>query len=123
MEHKFDGRTILIVEDEPFVALDIADGLKRAGADVATTNTLKKALVLVERADLSAAVLDHALSDGDSTRIRKRLKERHIPFVVYSGFNNLDDGDSDAPHINKPVTTDVVISMVDALLSRKPKID
>ena len=52
------GRSILIAEDEPLIALDIAEAFKDAGATTVVTATLHHALVLVEHGGLSAAVLD-----------------------------------------------------------------
>ena len=63
------GASILVVEDEPLIALDIADAFEGTGAQLTTTNSLKHAKVLVEHDGLSAAIIDHALSDGDSTSI------------------------------------------------------
>ena len=54
-------------EDEPLIALDIAEAFKEAGAATVVTSTLHQALVLGEHDGLSAAVLDHVLSDGDSS--------------------------------------------------------
>jgi DNA-binding response OmpR family regulator len=122
MEPKFKGRRILIVEDEALVALDIADSFKRAGAEVMTTNSLKRALIIADRADLSAAVVDHALIDGDSAPIRERLEERGIPFVICSGIVGQDDIVCDAPVINKPATLDILTSTVDGLLARNLKL-
>jgi hypothetical protein len=42
--------------------------------------------ILVEHDGLSAAIMDHALSDGDSTDLCARLKERGIPYLSYSGY-------------------------------------
>ena len=42
--------------------------------------------LLVEHDGLSAAILDHALDDGNSSLLYARLKERGIPFVIYSGL-------------------------------------
>lgn len=41
---KLKGRTILIVEDEPLIAIDIAEAFQKAGAEVTTTTTLRQAL-------------------------------------------------------------------------------
>jgi DNA-binding NtrC family response regulator len=60
--------------------------LEDAGAKVTSTNTVKHAKLLAEHYGLAAAIIDHSLGDGDSTDLRARLKERGIPFVVYSGF-------------------------------------
>jgi CheY-like chemotaxis protein len=50
------GRSILIAEDEPLIALDIAEAFKDAGATTIVTSTIHYALVLVEHDGLSAAV-------------------------------------------------------------------
>jgi CheY-like chemotaxis protein len=70
------GRCILIVEDEPLVALHIIDAVKRAGAIVRVTYSLVEAAVLVEADDLSAAILDYRVGDGDSSLLCQRLRER-----------------------------------------------
>jgi hypothetical protein len=56
------------------------------GAHITSTNTLKHAVLLVEADGLSAAILDHALGDGDSSVLCTRLEERRIRFMIYSGF-------------------------------------
>ena len=83
-------RAILVVEDEPLIALDIATEFEKRGARVSIANTLKEALASVEADGLSAAVLDHALPDGDSTQLCERLTKRGIPFVTYSGYTRAD---------------------------------
>jgi DNA-binding response OmpR family regulator len=60
------GRSILVVEDEPLIALDIEQTFAKAGAIVLPTRTLGDAHHLVEQNSLSAAVLDIRLCDGDS---------------------------------------------------------
>ncbi len=69
------GRSILIIEDEALIALDLARAFERAGAEVTTTSTLHHAHLLVKHDGLSAAVVDHALGDGDTQSICKYLKE------------------------------------------------
>ena len=51
MDVKFKDRWILVVDDQPLVALDIADSLTKAGA----TTTLQEGLRLAEHPRLSAA--------------------------------------------------------------------
>jgi DNA-binding response OmpR family regulator len=67
MNRPLAGRLILIVEDEPLIALDIASSFEKAGANVTRATSLGHAMALVEKDDLSAAVLDHVLRDGDSS--------------------------------------------------------
>ena len=81
------GRSILVVEDEMLIGMEIRTALEEAGASVTATTTVRHALILVEHDGLAAAIMDHALADGDSTELCARLRERDIPYVSYSGFD------------------------------------
>ena len=64
------GRTgciILVVDDEPLVALDIAQCLHSEGASVQTVHCVADGLRPAEPRDLSAAVPDYRFSDGEGT--------------------------------------------------------
>jgi hypothetical protein len=65
------GRLVLVVEDEPLVALDVADCLKAAGAQVIIARTLADALRESASANLSAAVLDHGQGGRASAQARE----------------------------------------------------
>ena len=80
------GLTVLIVKDEPLIALDIAATFEQTGATVTTTNSLEHAMILVDSDGLSGAVIDHSLADGESTQLRAKLVEQGIPFILHSGF-------------------------------------
>jgi DNA-binding response OmpR family regulator len=69
-------RLILICEDEPLIALDIANAFTNAGACVVTSRSLLDSLVAVENSGLSAAILNHTLKGGDSSPLRERLSDR-----------------------------------------------
>ena len=56
MHSKLGGRSILVVEDEPLIAMEIVDALKTAGAVVTTTFSFTQALILVEHDGLAAAI-------------------------------------------------------------------
>jgi CheY-like chemotaxis protein len=79
------GRSILVVEDEPLVRLDITERLKAAGATVHGTSQLDMALGLADRLDLSAGVLDFDLGRADSSAVCWKLVGRHIPFLFHTG--------------------------------------
>ena len=61
------GRSILVVEDELLIGMDIRSALEEAGAHVTSTTTVRHALILAEHDGLAGAIMDHALADGDST--------------------------------------------------------
>ena len=68
------GRSILIAEDEPLIALDIAEVFKRVGAAIVVTSTVQHALVLVEHDDLSAYRVVRRRQRPRPTRSRSSLK-------------------------------------------------
>ena len=79
----------------------LAQAFERAGARVVTTRSLREALQLVESDSLAAAVLDHALGDGDSSQLCARLKERDIPSCSTADKRN-QGACHDAPFVAKP---------------------
>jgi DNA-binding response OmpR family regulator len=114
------GRSILVVEDEPLIAMDVVDGLRAAGARVSEARTLSDALSKVESPELSAAVLDHALHDGDASQICERLDQRSIPFVLYSGYDYVEGPCSEGEHVRKPVPPSALVDAVVDLLHGAP---
>ena len=112
------GRLILVCEDEPLIAMDIADAFTEAGARVVTARVLEDALVAAENVLLSAAITGHALADGDSSKLRERLEELGIPIVLYSGFSHIDGAGGDAVHVLKPASPALLVTTVAGLLRR-----
>ena len=85
------GRSILIVEDEPLIALEVHAAFRAAGASIISAADSKEALRMIGLPDLSAAVVDINLGDGDDcSAVCKRLSERGIPFVFYTGEARAD---------------------------------
>ena len=64
---------------------------------------------------LASAIMDHGLTDGDSTQVCARLKERGIPYLSYSGGEPVPGASMGAPHISKPVSMDVLTSAMEEL--------
>jgi DNA-binding response OmpR family regulator len=116
MKGSLTGRSILIVEDEPLLVMDITQALEESGAELTTTNTLRHALLLVEHDGLSAAILDHSLGDGNSSLLCARLKDRGIPFLIYSGWERVEGACKGAPHISKPASNQVLLAAVEDLI-------
>jgi DNA-binding response OmpR family regulator len=123
MEAPFMGRLILIAEDEPLIALEITQAFEDAGAKVVLARTLNEALLGVEDHALSAAILDHALSDGDCSKVCERMKERSIPFVSYSGYDRLQGACHAGVLVKKPVAMSELLAIVGALLPGRLKPD
>ena len=110
------GHSVLIVEDEPLIALDIVDCFRRAGASVLAAQTLADGLRLAGLPELSAAVVDFGLSDGDGTALCEQLRARGIPFVLHSGYSHVRDACRHAVLVPKPANPDVLVTTVARLL-------
>ncbi len=120
MEGSLTGRLILVAEDEPLIAHEITLAFEEEGAWVIRAHTLDEALRGVENPALSAAILDHALSDGDTTKVCQRMKERNIPFVTFSGYDDLVGIYREGPHVRKPASISVLVAAVKGLLADRP---
>lgn len=81
-----DGRRVLIVEDEPFIAFDLADAIESAGgAVVGPAMSVREALALVESGQVEAAILDVNLPDGDAGPVIAALAAKGILLLVHTG--------------------------------------
>lgn len=94
------GKHILIVDDEPDVALVLAKGLTAEGYSVITALNGKNALALAksERPDL--IILDILMPDMDGPEVAASLKEDHgtsdIPVIFLTGmFPKREDAEGD----------------------------
>ena len=114
-----EGRSILIVEDEPLIVMDITQQFEVTGAALTTTNTLKHALILVEYDGLSGAILDHALGDENSSLLCQRLRARGIPFMIYTGCDAIEGECKDALHISKPAPDGALVAAMEGLILKQ----
>lgn len=104
------GCRVLVVEDEPLVAMDLAAALAALGCEVVgPVSTLNEALC-VGKAEtaagrLGAAVLDVNLHGAMSFPLAEFLAERRVPFVYATGYGELPElGGAAAPCVlRKPV--------------------
>lgn len=79
---------VLVLEDEPLIALNVVSVLQDAGfAPVDLASTTKAALARLERGPVDVAVLDAMLGRESAAPVAMRLRERGIPFVVASGHS------------------------------------
>jgi DNA-binding response OmpR family regulator len=104
-------KTILIVENEPLIAMDVESMLTSMGVSrVHHALTCGDALDWIDANDPDIAILNLHLRDGPGSVVAERLAERRIPFVVYTGDTQASSRQSDliaqAVWITKPCTQD-----------------
>ena len=69
---------ILIVEDQPLIALSIEDVLRDLGCTVTHGATVAEALIEIERASWDAALLDVRLADGTVYPVAELFQSKAI---------------------------------------------
>ena len=104
-------RNILIVEDEPLIAMMLEDFLLSLDHKVSgICDTVAEALTAVESADFDIAILDVNLKGESVWPVAAGLRERSIPFILASG-GHVDRPPAEfenVPMIDKPYTIDRV---------------
>ncbi|MCL6730557.1 response regulator [Sphingomonas hankyongi] len=116
-----EGRSILIVEDEPLIAMMLEDFLGSLGHTVRNTcDNVRCALDEVEKGGFDLAILDVNLKGENVWPVATRLREKNVPFVIATG-GHVDPPPpefDDAPVIEKPYTVDRVTPAIDAAFAR-----
>jgi DNA-binding NtrC family response regulator len=84
-------RRVLIVEDDPMVALDLESiVVGAADADVAVATSVQEARRVLGDAVFDAAFLDIDVLDGKTFDLAQQLADRGMPFVFVSGARRED---------------------------------
>ena len=114
---------ILILEDEAIPALDLATAVQMAGGVViGPAGTIAAALALLDEQEVSAAILDANLPDGELTPVAIRLLERRIPIIVHSGVGAPQELRQRYPHVPvyvKPTGSDRLVDAISAILTQQ----
>ena len=111
------GKRILVVEDDPVIAVDYRFQLEGIGALQAFAPSNKRALAYLETHTIDAAIIDYHLADGNCTPVLRLLVALHVPFVVISGDTfGVDDVPPGAPLLSKPITAVDVCQALSAML-------
>ncbi|WP_114943526.1 response regulator [Microvirga calopogonii] len=109
----------MIVEDQALIGMSLEAFLEDAGfavAGVFMSNV--QALQWLESNAPDVAILDLMIKDGTSLEIARALRNRGIPFTVYSGLPPKADGPPElrnVPWLEKPVSRETLLSVLDSL--------
>ena len=100
---------ILIVEDDPFIAMDLEDAFLDAGYVVCgLAGSVAEGLDKIDTEHPQLATLDYHLGKETSEPIARALEERSIPYCYVSGNTN-ELVEPKAPVIAKPVVPGTVL--------------
>jgi CheY-like chemotaxis protein len=108
------GRRVLLVEDEPLIAMMAEDMLAALGAVVVgPASTLAEALQLARSAEFDIALLDVNLRNERIDPVVALIQERRLPLVLATGYGRTK---SDLPAgvivIEKPYTEDRLLRVL-----------
>ncbi len=110
-------RSILIVEDEPLIAMMLEDFLEELGHNVvASCESVEAALTQVEAGGFDVAILDVQLKDGQRAwPVADRLAAAGTPFVIATGGHVEPPPAAHAlvPVLAKPYTIDAIEPALD----------
>lgn len=118
---KLRGRRVLIVEDEYFIASDLAQIVEQNDATpIGPVSNLDMALPLATRAHADVAIIDVNLGQGPSFAMADHLRERQIPFIFLSGYAPAvgPQHHGGIPWIEKPYRSDGVLRALKAVLEK-----
>lgn len=122
MTHK----TVLLVEDEVFVAMDIQMTLEDEGWTVAGPfPSTAEALAYLDHNTPTCAILDVRLTDGDVFPVADRLRQKNVPFVFHSGHADgraLEQAYPASAFCQKPCLPTSLVEQVERLAGRPFKV-
>lgn len=115
-----EGIRVLIVEDDPIIALDMIYSLEDAGAEtIGPCVTTARALAQIADDAPDVAILDVDIGSEDSGPVARVLRARGIPFVFHTGTlpqGNQLLAESDAPVLGKPTRPDDLLAALKSVL-------
>jgi DNA-binding response OmpR family regulator len=112
-------KSVLVVEDEFLVALDMEMILTDAGFDVlGPAGSVADALRLINLHQPNAALLDNNLNGQSVSPVADALSARRVPFAFVTGNDrdSLPDAFSDAPLVRKPYDPAGLVAMARRLV-------
>jgi DNA-binding NtrC family response regulator len=115
-----NGRTILLVEDEALIAMELEMVLEAYGAQIhGPIPDLASAKEAAETGRFDAAILDVDLCGEDVFPVAKVLQNRNVPFLFHTGHatrGELGEDYPDAPVCKKPMAGDQLARHLAALI-------
>jgi DNA-binding response OmpR family regulator len=112
---------VLIVEDDALLAMDLEATLVGAGAVVVDLcRTLDEAMLRADAGDFAVAVLDFGLGSETVSPLARRLVNRGVPFVLYTGKSRHEPSLAewrDCPIVEKPASPRTLVTAVRTVLS------
>ena len=113
-----EGLRVLIVEDEPLVAMEIALQLEdEAMVPLGPATSCRQALALIEAEQPDLVLLDGNLNGEKVDAVANEIAASGTPFAFVSGYGSdqFPEGHRHRPALGKPFTTAALLKVIKAL--------
>ncbi|MGJ4945900.1 response regulator [Bradyrhizobium sp. HKCCYLS1011] len=114
------GRSVLVIEDDYYLADDARQTLEDAGASVlGPVSSMEDALDLLDQTNPDCALVDINLGAGPSFASARAIRSRNIPLIFLTGYDasTIPSEFADAPRLQKPVDARKLLAAVAALVA------
>jgi len=113
------GQTVLVVEEQPIVALDLQTALQDAGAKVVVARDAAEALASIGQVAFTSAVLDLRPSSDEHRTIARALNKLGVRFLFHATQQPEDVTTiRGAPIFQKPARSQDIAKALAALIGR-----
>jgi DNA-binding response OmpR family regulator len=114
-------RTVLLVDDELLILMDLQDAVEAAGHVAEIASGVESALSIIRRREVDLAILDVSVASGlDCLPIARALADQSTPFILFTGSADmLPQGvaDLDVEIVAKPTAAPEVVRTALSLLA------
>ncbi len=118
-----DNLAILVVEDEPVIAMALTFAIRNAGGTIiGPAASVRGALSLLETHCAGAAILDFNLTDGVVTPVLERLIHDDVPLIIQTGVGIPAELAARFPDLTvriKPVIADDLVAELALLVDQR----
>ena len=116
------GKRVLVAEDEAIISVILSGDLRDEGYLIAGPFSRgDDALAWLAGDTPDLAIVDYMLRDGACTNLTRALRERGVPFVIFSGYAR-EPGAHDeldgTPWFEKPASLDDLLAALADLTAR-----
>lgn len=110
------SKTVLVVDDEMLICLDIQTQLDALGHRTLVAATSADAMRIIDTEPVELAIVDWHLGEQSAELLIDRLKQKHVPFVLCTGSTREELAAifPDVPVVTKPYMYDQLFTAVEA---------
>jgi len=112
-------RTVLVVDDEMLICLDVQMQLEEVGHRVLIASSVAEATQIIDRERIDFAVVDWHLGSQSAADIAAALRLKNVPFMLCTGSTReeLEALFPNVPLLTKPFVSDQLLDAIDVAVA------